>query len=220
MPVPEHAATVERHLLRDTAYERLCEAIVCGTLAPGEQLHDSELCSWLGLSRTPVRDALTRLEGEGLVETAPQRYTRVTPLRAGDVRHAFPVFAVLHALATELAVPLLLPADHAVLAAANDEFIERLRARAREAAFAADDRFHAVFVTRAANPYISSALERMTPSLHRVQRLAPLQLPGSRSVAQHQAIIARAATGDATGAASATRANWMTLATLAERALG
>ena len=110
MPVPEHRATVERHLLRDTAYSRLCDAIVAGTLMPGEQLHDGELCSWLGLSRTPVRDALSRLEDEGLVETAPQRYTRVTPLRlafsssqtgmrgfaAADVRAEFDAGKCIH----------------------------------------------------------------------------------------------------------------------------
>ena len=59
---------------------RLCEAIVDGTLAPGEVLHDDELCAWLGLSRTPVRDALRRLRDEGLVEMAPQRFTRVASL--------------------------------------------------------------------------------------------------------------------------------------------
>ena len=51
-----------------------------GTLAPGERLRDQELCEWLGLSRTPVREALSRLEQDGLVETAPQRYTQVAPL--------------------------------------------------------------------------------------------------------------------------------------------
>src|SRR5215207_3819391 len=66
MPVPEQRDAIERHLLRDTAYEALCEAIVSGTLAPGEMLHDHELCAWLGLSRTPVRGALARLEDEGL----------------------------------------------------------------------------------------------------------------------------------------------------------
>jgi DNA-binding GntR family transcriptional regulator len=219
MPVPEHGSAVERHLLRDTAYARLCEAIVTGTLLPGEQLRDGELCSWLGLSRTPVRDALNRLEDEGLVECAPQRYTRVAPLRAGDVHHAFPVLAVLHGLATELAVPSLLPGDHVALDRHNDEFVVALRNGERERAFLADERFHAIFVARAGNPHIGQALERLTPALHRVENLTSLQLPGGRSVAQHQAILTRGAAGDAAGAAAAARANWMTLGTLAERAL-
>ncbi|MDX6700412.1 MAG: hypothetical protein QOF26_638 [Baekduia sp.] len=219
MPVPEHPAAVERHLLRDSAYAQLCDAIVSGTLNPGEQLHDSQLCSWLGLSRTPVRDALGRLEDEGLVETAPQRYTRVTPLRLSDARHAFPVLAVLHGLATELAVPRLVDGDLEELTAHNDEFIERLRNGRREEAFAADERFHAVFVTRADNPHISQAVARLTPSLRRVENLTGVQMPGGRSIAQHQAIIARADGADAAGAAAAARANWMTLGLLVERSL-
>jgi DNA-binding GntR family transcriptional regulator len=220
MPVPEQRAAVERHLLRDTAYSRLCDAIVEGTLAPGELLHDQELCEWLGLSRTPVRDALSRLEDEGLVETAPQRYTRVTPLRPTDPRHAFPVLAVLHGLATELAVPMLTAADLAALDRENEAFFDALRSADRAETFAADDRFHEIFVARAANPQIVGSLARLTPALHRLEHLAVAHLPGGRSVAQHQAIVARAAAGDAAGAASAVRANWMTLAVLVEHALG
>jgi len=110
MPVPRERDAVQRHLLRETAYETLCEAIVSGTLAPGETLHDNELCSWLGLSRTPVRGALVRLQEEGLVECAPQRFTRVTPVEVRDARSLFPVLATVHALATELAVPCSAPA--------------------------------------------------------------------------------------------------------------
>jgi DNA-binding GntR family transcriptional regulator len=219
MPVPQQRAAIERHLLRDTAYDALRTAIVTGTLAPGERLHDDELCAWLGLSRTPVRDALGRLEDEGLIETAPQRYTQVTPLRAADARHVFPLLAVVHGLATELAVPLLDEGDFARLHEANELFIEALRERDRATAFAADDRFHRVFVHRAGNPQVVRTLAHLTPTLHRMEQLTAVQLPGGRSVAQHQAIAGRAAGRDAAGAASAARANWMTLAALVERAL-
>ena len=59
-------------------YARLGEAILDGSLAPGERLRDHELAERLGVSRTPVREALQRLERTGLVEVAPNRYTRVT----------------------------------------------------------------------------------------------------------------------------------------------
>ena len=80
MPVPVNKAALERDLLRDRAYAAIRDAIVDGTLAPGERLRDQELCEWLGLSRTPVREALSRLEQDGLVESAPQRFTHVAPL--------------------------------------------------------------------------------------------------------------------------------------------
>jgi DNA-binding GntR family transcriptional regulator len=197
----------------------LCEAIVNGTLAPGEQLHDGELCSWLGLSRTPVRDALARLEEEGLVETAPQRFTRVRPLHPQEARNLFPILATVHALATELAVPRLRAWHHQDLREANEAFVAALMVRDARRAEEADARFHGVFVAVAANPEIERLLARLTPRLDRMQRLHGATLPGRRSVAQHQAIIARAARGEAPAAASAARANWMTLGSVVEQGL-
>jgi DNA-binding GntR family transcriptional regulator len=217
MPVPEHRAAVDRHLLRDTAYEMLLEAIVDGTLAPGEDLHDAELCGWLGLSRTPVRDALGRLREEGLVEMAAQRFTRVTPMTLRDVHEPVPLLAALHGLATELAVPRLRREDRDELRIHNEAFAAALHARERRAAFEADERLHEVFVNRCGNPEIARVLVRVTPRLRRVERLTAGALPGARSAAEHAALIARAECGDAPGAASAARANWMTLGVALER---
>jgi DNA-binding GntR family transcriptional regulator len=219
MPVPDDRATIERHLLRDTAYEALRDAIVTGTLTPGEMLHDAELCSWLGLSRTPVRGALARLEEEGLIETAPQRFTRVTPLRQGDAHTIFPVLAALHALATELAVAGLQPTDLRRLRRENDLHIAALTARDTAGAYASDDRFHDVFVTASENREIARALERISPRLHRLELLRTGAMPGRRALAQHEAIIARASGGDASGAASAVRENWLELGAMIERSL-
>lgn len=219
MPVPRDRDTVDRHLLRDTAYETLCGAIVDGTLAPGEQLHDAELCGWLGLSRTPVREALARLAGEGLIEMAPQRYTRVAALR-GETAHAvFPVLASLHALATELAVPRLRAADVGVLNRHNDAVIAALRAGDAVTAHAADERFHQVFLDRCENPDVVAMLGHLAPRLRRFERLADRAVPGRRSVAQHHAIVLRASSGQAQPAASAVRENWLTLGLVVERAL-
>jgi DNA-binding GntR family transcriptional regulator len=220
MPVPEHRDAVERPLLRDTAYDRLCDAIVDGTLAPGEALHDTELCSWLGLSRTPVRDALSRLQAEGLVETAPQRFTRVAAMTVRDVQEVVPLMAAVHGLATELAVPRLAERDKRALREHNEAFIAALRGRDRRAAYRADECLHGIFVDTCGNAEIPNVLDRLMPRLHRVEPLATGDLPGSRSVAQHQALITRAETGDAPGAASAARANWMTFGGVLERAFG
>jgi DNA-binding GntR family transcriptional regulator len=218
MPVPGQREAVDRHLLRDTAYARLCEAIVDGTLAPGEALHDGELCGWLGLSRTPVRDALSRLRDEGLVEMAPQRFTRVSAMSVRDVHEVVPLLAAVHGLATELAVPRLATADIVRLRRDNEAFVAAVRARDGRAAYDADERFHDLFVERCGNPEVPRVLARLTPRLHRVESLCEGDLPGSRFAAQHEALISRAETGDAPAAASAARANWMTLGGVLERA--
>jgi DNA-binding GntR family transcriptional regulator len=212
MPVPDRREPVDRHLLRDTAYARLREAIVDGVLAPGEALHDEELCGWLGLSRTPVREALRRLQDEGLVDMAAQRYTRVAELTVRDVHEVVPLLAAVHGLATELAVPRLAPPAIATLHTANDAFATALRRGDGATAYRADNDLHGVFVAACGNPEVAHVLDRLTPRLQAVEcRCRQGRLPGERSVAQHDALITRAATGDAAGAASAARANWMTL---------
>jgi DNA-binding GntR family transcriptional regulator len=219
MPVPEKRDVVDRHLLRDNAYAMLCSAIVDGTLAPGECLHDDELCGWLGLSRTPVRNALGRLAEDGLVEIAPQRYTRVSPLTAREAHDTFPLLAAIHALATELAVPRIGQRESERLREANDAFITALTAGAARAAYEADDRFHQVFVEAADNRELERSLRHLAPRLRRLEVQRSGALPGRRSVAQHEAILARAAGGDARGAASAARENWLELGGLVERSL-
>lgn len=77
MPVPSSNPPVERRSLREVAVERIRTAIFDGTLEPGEHLNDGELQSWLGISRTPIREALNDLARVGLIEMAAQRYTRV-----------------------------------------------------------------------------------------------------------------------------------------------
>ena len=91
-------------VLGDEVYTVLGEAILDGRLAAGERLRDHELAERLGISRTPVREALQRLERAGLVEVAPNRYTRVsTPNgRVQADTHEF----VVHFMATAVRIAL------------------------------------------------------------------------------------------------------------------
>ena len=75
MPIPKSSARADRRLLRDDVYGQLRDAIIDGTLEPGEQLRDAELATWLGVSRTPIREALLRLGQTGLVVAQPGRST-------------------------------------------------------------------------------------------------------------------------------------------------
>jgi DNA-binding GntR family transcriptional regulator len=218
MPVPERRGLVARSLLRDDAYRALRNAIVDGTLAPGERLNDAELVSWLGVSRTPIREALARLELSGLVQTRPGRFTMVSPLDPREARGAQSVVAAMHELAVREAVPLLGEPDLDAMRAANDRFRDALRENRVDDALAADDAFHAVAVDACTNPVIRAVLEQHSPVLRRVERLRFSSLAGRASVAQHNTIIERCAEGDAEGASLAARANWQTLAPLLDAA--
>lgn len=89
MPVPQPSSiAAPRTLLRDVAYAKMLEAIQDGTLEPGERLNDDQLTAWLGVSRTPVREAIARLASEGLIEMAANRYTRVASQSIDAFREA------------------------------------------------------------------------------------------------------------------------------------
>jgi DNA-binding GntR family transcriptional regulator len=214
MPVPQGQGLAARSLLRDNAYQAIRDAIVAGTLAPGERLNDGELVAWLGVSRTPVREALTRLEQAGLVQTKPGRYTMVSPLDVRAARAAQSVTAAMHELAVREAVPNLSAAELDAMRAANARFADALGRNDVDAAIAADDAFHDVPVVASANHAVRSVLEQFTPMLRRLERLRFSSLSGRGSVAQHERIIALCESGDVEGAAAASRENWQTLALL------
>ncbi|WIB62775.1 GntR family transcriptional regulator [Curtobacterium sp. MCBD17_040] len=124
MPVPVTPPAHHR-LLRDTVRDRIHEAIMDGTLEPGERLNDEDLIAWLGVSRTPIREALSQLARAGLVEMAPNRYTRVTRPDPTQVIEALQTLGVLLGGVVRLAVPRLSGEERArVLAALDTTIVE------------------------------------------------------------------------------------------------
>ncbi|GAB3072485.1 GntR family transcriptional regulator [Intrasporangium mesophilum] len=211
MPIPQTDAPPRRALLRDDVYTRLRDAIVDGTLTPGEQLRDQEVAAWLGVSRTPVREALLRLGQAGLVNAAPGRSTTVATLDARAIRDAQAVVASMHQLAVELAAPQLGASDISSMREANDRFATALRRGDAEAAVAADDDFHAVAVRAAANHAIETVLEQFTPVLRRLERLRFSSLSGRASVALHDRLTDLCEAGDTAAAAEVAHETWETL---------
>lgn len=205
-----------RQLLRDRAYVALQQAILFGELAPGQALKDTELATQLGLSRTPVREAISRLIEDGLVETKANAYTRVAPLDDAAARDAAVVARTLHGLAARLAAGdgRFTPAHAEAARRANADFAAALEARDLTAALDADDRLHDLFLHAAGNGQLDAALGRLLPLLrrHELQRFA--SLPGRRSVQQHRQLIEAAARGDADLAAALAEENWATLVDL------
>ncbi len=212
MPVPAPLAAAPRVLLRDDVYTRLRDAIVDGTLAPGEQLRDQELAAWLGVSRTPVREALLRLQQAGLVVTRPGRSTTVSSLDDRAARDAQALVAQLHRLAVREAVGQLTADDLARMRCANTRFEEALRDGDADAAIRADDELHGIPVAAAANAAVAAVLEQFTPVLRRVERVRFTSLAGRASVALHSRLIELCERGDAEGAAEVSFETWQTLA--------
>ncbi|MFF7180395.1 GntR family transcriptional regulator [Streptomyces sp. NPDC008121] len=209
---------VGRTLLRDQAYEALRDAIVRGDLAPGSVIKDAELAERLGFSRAPVREALARLADEGLVETKPQSYTRVTRLVSRVVRDAAAVVRVMHELATRTGVPLLGPEGIRAMREANVRFAAAVRSADVEAALRADDELHQVLVSASGNHAVAATIDRFTPLLRRVERRLFGDTGACGSAALHDRLIEACAAGDTEEAVRVTTEIWRALEEFADDA--
>jgi DNA-binding GntR family transcriptional regulator len=194
--------TLPQETLAERAYRALLDAIVAGRLEPGRRLRDHELAAELGVSRTPVREALRQLQDEGLVEAERNAYTRVAPVRPERLAEAFPVVAALHALATRLGVPALDATDLDAMETHDAARTAALRRHDVPGAIAADDRFHAVLLEAAGNKEIERLLARLMPHVRRLdlvhfEALTHQADPGR----DHAAILDACRRGDAHAAA-------------------
>ncbi|WP_051845402.1 GntR family transcriptional regulator [Streptomyces globisporus] len=210
---------VGRTLLRDRAYEALREAIVRGDLAPGASLKDADLAERLGLSRAPVREALARLGDEGLVESKPQSYTRVTRPVSRVVRDAASVVRVMHELTARTGVPLLGPEGIRTMREANERFAAAVRASDVEAALNADDELHQVLVVASGNHAAAATIARYTPLIRRVERRLFGDAGSCGSAELHARLIEACAAGDAEEAVRVTTEIWAALEQLADDAI-
>ncbi|MHC3000150.1 GntR family transcriptional regulator [Microbacterium sp. HJ5] len=137
MTVPLAPLVPRGTVLGDEVYTRLGEAILDGSLAPGERLRDHDLAEWLGVSRTPVREALQRLERVGLVEVSPHRYTRVSVPNTKAQADTLEFVAYLMGNAARMAIAhgaddelddVIAELDHVIAASRADDYAELLRA--------------------------------------------------------------------------------------------
>jgi DNA-binding GntR family transcriptional regulator len=189
----------------------LRDAIVTGELAPGAVIRDVELAERVGLSRTPVREALARLADDGLVETKPHSWTRVRPLVLREIRDALVVVRAMHELAVRLAVPLMTERHHGLMRAANKRFAAALEAGKVDAAVDADDALHEVPVAVLGNRVLAATVERQLPLIRRLERLRFGSLLGRRSIVWHDQFIDACEDRDVDTAVAITTRIWTSL---------
>jgi DNA-binding GntR family transcriptional regulator len=206
---------VPRTLLRDRAYAVIRDAIVAGEIEPGAVVRDADLAERLGLSRAPVREAFSRLVDEGLLESKPQSYTRVTAVVAADVRDAAAVVGAMHELVTRVAVPRLFAADIEAMRTANERFAAAVRASDVDAALRADDDLHDVLVRVSGNRAAAATAARYTPLIRRLERRRFGEAGACRSAGLHDQLIRACEAGDVDGAVRVTAEIWRGLAELA-----
>ena len=216
MPVPVVAEPISRVPTRETVAETLRAWIVDGTLAPEEILRDADLAQTFGISRTPVREALLQLEHEGLVESHPGRWTRVTPLDPAQLLRLYPVWSELEALVAWLAATRAGRfLDYEVVEDAAQAFAVAVDAAPSDpdatrtqAPRDTDARFHDALLTAAGNPTLDSTLTPLRLTVRRFEASCPREISyDGDSVDEHAGILAAMLAGEPDAAAAAMRAH-------------
>ncbi|WP_062516321.1 GntR family transcriptional regulator [Demequina gelatinilytica] len=190
----------------ERVYSALREEILEGILAPGAPLGEIEQSERLGVSRTPLREALSRLQADGLVAARGGRGLVVAGLSLEDVRHLFEIREALEVKAASLAAQRR---DPAVFEGLRDELRdagERLASEAsRDGFYALTARMDAEIDQAAANPYLLAALRSVRAHVARLRRLSSDDESRLREATQeHLLIVDAIIDGSPTMAAHAT----------------
>jgi DNA-binding GntR family transcriptional regulator len=210
VPLPTSATPIPRASARTAVLEQLKGWVEDGILEPGEVVKDSDIAEHLGVSRTPVREALQILERQGIIESAPGRYTRVSTASLDDARLVYPPLSVLQALAVEVATKDITEADLAAMENQNERMMKAVKRGDAKAARDADTAFHLITVNRTNNPYLIGAVDHLLIHVRRLEVLFFRDVgPALGSHAQHAAIIDALREGDSTTASALTRENFL-----------
>jgi DNA-binding GntR family transcriptional regulator len=199
-------------------YARLRELIVQGLVAPGSRIVETEIASRLGVSRTPVREALQRLQQEGYVIGSPgaqQSRLTVAPLTRDDVYELLNIVGALEGLGARLAG--LLPGERRKvlvkqLRAFNAEFLRVGRASPIDHGrlYDADENFHRVIIEVGAGPRLLALHDAVKPQAERYIRMYISMLTSNikASVDEHETIVIAIDEGRADDAEQAVQTNW------------
>jgi DNA-binding GntR family transcriptional regulator len=195
--------------MRDEIYPRVREWIITGVLHPGEVLKDKELAERLGVSRTPVREALQRLRDEGFVQTEANRWTRVAPIDDAAVGEIYQIVRALEWVAILAAGPRLAAEDVDAMAEANRRLRRALERGYGLDASQADSDFHDAFVTQCGNSHLVRIMHDLRQKLRRAEiAYFDTGLVAAASAEEHERVIAALRDGDFELAGNAIRDNW------------
>jgi len=195
--------------LVEAAYVQIRRRILDNLWPPGHRALEQEVALALGMSRTPVREALMRLQADGLVEVIPRHGMRVLPVSPNDMREIYQILTALECMAAELLASRK-PSDKDLkpLVDATKAMDRALKAEDLDAWAAADERFHAHLVELAGNRQLQATVLNYWDRAHRARmftlRLRPKPV---NSTQEHMQMVERLLAGDAAGAATVTRAH-------------
>jgi DNA-binding GntR family transcriptional regulator len=153
------------------AYETLRDEILCLELRPGQMLDETRLADRFGMSRSPVREALIRLAGDGLVVTLANRSTMVAPIDIASFPKYVEALDIAQRVTARLAAALRSEADLKAIAKRQKEFEAAVRTGNHLAMSEANKRFHMAIAEAGRNPYFAAFYERLLDQGRRMLHL-------------------------------------------------
>lgn len=208
MPIPVNFSTPVRVSAKNRAYTQILEWIIDGTLQPQEKLNDADLAHALGVSRTPIREALQLLNVQGFVEMFPGVGTQVTPVNKEDILKILPPLAALQALATEIAAEVINQNTIRTLRMINNQFAEAVNNHNFHLALKLDEQFHQIIIETTDNPYILNTVSTLQSHVRRLYFHKSIILR-NESINEHEAILQAFDNKNKELAANIARENWL-----------
>ncbi len=167
--------------LRDVVFNTLKDGILTGRFRPGERLLENQLAEELGVSRTPIREALRMLEIENLVDLIPRKGAQVKEMSEKDIKDVLEIRKVLEELAAGLAAENITKQEINSLKKANMDFINAFDNGDREAVLEADTRFHDIIFKATKNDKLIQIISNISIQIFRY-RITYLKLLSDVSV--------------------------------------
>jgi DNA-binding GntR family transcriptional regulator len=183
--------------LADQAYSAIRRRILSGQLAPGVFVREQEVSEALGVSRTPVREAMGRLASEGFLERIPHRGFRVPDEPLGTLLELYPIVSALELLAGRLALPHLTARDIDQLKKINAQMSEQRNSGNVEALIELNNRFHHFICERSGSGRLSELLDDLRSQLTRLEMWYYSQRNRTEeSIVEHDRMIQAIESGD------------------------
>ncbi len=195
----------------EAAYSQLKTAILGNEMPAGSQAMEPELALQYGVSRATIREALIRLEAEGLIEIVPRRGARVLPIVADDMREIYQLLILLESdAAYELAARGLTERDIELLTLTNDSMAEALDKEDLAAWAVADDAFHRGILDIQGNKRLGTIVSSLTNQAHRARLVTRKFRPlPTKSIEEHAGILDAIRDSDADAARNLFKAHRM-----------
>ncbi|NMM64000.1 GntR family transcriptional regulator [Clostridium sp. P21] len=207
MPIPKDYLAPVTLSAKEKALKQIQEWIIDGTFAPGERINDTELSKVLGISRTPVREALQILKIQEFVEMKPGKETIVTQIQHEDILLILPPVSVLHALASEIAIDRIDNTFIKGLKEINEVIRRDIINKDFHSAIKHDADFHFKIVKAAENKYIENMVTMMQAHVRRFFFHESLTL-SKQCVMEHEKIIEAFQNRDKDLVSKYTKLNW------------